>query len=221
MVYGKVAIPDVEVLHQQLDVHNQLKEIYGQVDLVVCNTGILPVPPVLNKTEDKQLVFNASHSLDKSHELVSASFNQDIALLYSVQADFLDTLKEKYPSLTYHSDIEIMAQFTSQFKQREGIQLHSLLQGEELLLYITEGKNMLLANRYPCKSKEDVFYFIMLAVEQLEIDHEQLWLVWCDSDAFMNYSVCKSLFGHYIGHIESVPKAQSNSTMLNMRIACA
>ena len=221
VAYGEVAIPDVEVLQQQLGTHPQLKEIFGQVDLVVCNTGILPIPPVVNSIEDKQLVYSASHTLAKSHELISGRFNQDIALLYSVQGDFLSVLKEKFPSIQYNSDIEVMAQFTAQFKQREGIQLVCLIQGEELLMHITEGKDMLLANRFPCKSHEDVFYFIMLAVEQLEIDNEQLWLVWCESpEAFMSYANCKSLFGHYIGHIESVPKAQSNATMLNMRIAC-
>ena len=48
-------------------------------------------------------------------------------------------------------------------------------------MIVKNGQQLKLINRYDTKDLDDVFYFVMLAVEQLELDIEQLTLHWVDA----------------------------------------
>ncbi|MBO6515932.1 MAG: DUF3822 family protein [Bacteroidia bacterium] len=221
LVNGTLAVPDLDVLANVVETNQHLKQIFAQVRLVFQGNDFACAPVVFSQKAQRDMVFRANHKLGKEQQLVEGSLSKEVGVLYAVQQKRLELLKASYPSLVYNHEVELFYQFFQSEYKTQGPCLVLKQQRHDLLMLVLDDKTLQLANRYTVSNLEDVFYYTMLAVEQLEIDIEETRLYWLKNTSFSDFQQVAALFENYIQHLEEVDHEQVPGSLENIMIKCA
>lgn len=217
---GLLATPDDEVLANVLKSNTLLNQIFAHVSLTFQGNSFVCSPPIFSSNEQKEMVFKANHQLKKGEKLLEGSISNEISVLYAAEDSSFSILKNAYPSLSYSHELETALQYLTDEIQPVGAHILLKQTRSNLLLIASDGKNLLLANQFNSQNMEDVFYYTMLAVEQLEMDIEQTTLSWCSNTQFVASGDAVGLFEHYIKNVKVIDHPASLDSLQNMRLVC-
>lgn len=197
---------------QHNEVNHEVKallssSIFASTSLIHANGGFTLCPNDTPREEFAtyyQLTYNRSvepkaHVLDKDYTVLFTSADQS--------AEWKTLLVEP-EELT---DLDILHSYKSGLTQSNAIYF-SKLDGE-LLIRVYSAQNLLLANRFSIDSKDDIFYFIMLAVEQLQIDINKVHFELIGHDE--EYEELKRMFSNYLPMLLKLPLLEMDCYALN------
>lgn len=210
------------MLETALSTDSFLNQIFAQVNLTLVGNDFMCVPPFLSGKDDKRKVFLTGHRLPVGYKLLEGSITKEVTILFSENRDRLDTLRKKYPGLVYAHESEVFYKYIQNHlnKVEDKYYIFTRQLGENTLMLVTRGKSLLLFNQFLTKDKQDLFYFTMLAIEQLELDIENTTFVWFETGASEGNEI-KELFENYIGRIDLIHIPDGIHSALYMGIQCA
>lgn len=214
---GNYAITDPSMLSDVLNNTPLFKEIYSSVVLLWSGVPFVLHPSSFTSNQERRTLFQASYPLKPLEQLKDVLISNEMGMSYRVDSHFLRILKDKYNSLTYHCDGEIFLKYVRANHKNDQHNIHVMPGNDNLLVIITKADKLELLNRYDAKSTEDLFYFVMLAIEQLDIDIENGSLHVHGDSATIDFASIDRLFKPYISLIKD--ERQKNS-IFEMAVQC-
>jgi Protein of unknown function (DUF3822) len=190
---------DDNMLKTLLVDHAVLNQFFASVELVYGGSPFVSIPSQIIQTSDREQLFKLSHKLGPDDELIDGNLNRDVSLIYSAPKSISKILMAKYPNL------QKIHELTSLFKwiqpvPASGSSIYARLKDELLLLLVIKNGKLNLVNYYDAKTSDDVFYFVMSTMEQLELDPETTDLQWLIRGEAIDESTVKQ-FQNYISTV--------------------
>lgn len=148
------------------NVLEQMPLIYSEVNLLICKKDLILIPENQFKMPLEPL-FGLSYNLPAEDELCLDKTENGIGVVYTADYGLLDTLRSKFPRIRVRNEVTVV--LTKLFKEINFKQpriLISMNDGHFILYAIKDGQ-LQLCNPYYTRTNDDIFYFVMLAVEQL------------------------------------------------------
>ncbi len=217
---GKYATTDFEMFESVLTNTKELNEIYNGTTVIFCGSNALCHPSTFINTAERKKLYSASYRLKSSETICKGSISDDITISYSADSKILDLVKQKFPNLVYQHDLEVFVKYILKEIKPSGTSISLSNMGEYTLMVVSDAQKLLLMNQFYTKDLQDVFYFTMLAIEQLDLDIEKLTLNWIQNDDFGKWEDVNLLFKDYIRTVQNVQVPQTYHSALTMAIAC-
>ena len=126
----------------------------------------------------------------------------------------LDLLTTKLVNTNTATDIELLFDYTSKKKHSHAIYFYEH-KGILSLIAWKDGKFM-LSNRYPIANADELFYFVMLVIEQLEIPVQDIRIECIASDD--KAEEYKLLFKNYLPLIQQLALSEESSSKDNTQV---
>lgn len=126
----------------------------------------------------------------------------------------LDLLTTKLVNTNTATDIELLFDYTSKKKHSHAIYFYEH-KGILSLIVWKDGKFM-LSNRYPIANADELFYFVMLVIEQLEIPVQDIRIECIASDD--KAEEYKLLFKNYLPLIQQLALSEESSSKDNTQV---
>ncbi|MFT5513600.1 MAG: hypothetical protein ACI8SE_002009 [Bacteroidia bacterium] len=220
LLTGSSAVTDMAMLEDVLSNTSPLSEIFSSVNLTWSGNTFHCYPTAFTNAQDQRTLFVANHKLRPSEKLLTGSLSADIALSYAVDPHFLNSIKKKYPNVVYQHEVEPLFEYVqSEIKpNNHGLILDS--NASRSILLVKTDQQIRLVNQYDTKDINDVFYYVMLSIEQLELDIENATLFWISDTNNTPFSEIQQLFKQYVKNIIAVEMTPAISTTLATSIAC-
>lgn len=215
---GEYAVTDASMLSDVLTNTLLFKEIYSTVVLIWSGVPFILHPSSFTSNRERRTLFQTSYTLKPTVQLKDVLISNEMGMSYRIDSELLKILKEKYNSLTYHCDGEIFLKYVSDVHKSNYHEIHVMPGNDNLLVLITKAGKLELLNRYDAKSTEDLFYFVMLAIEQLDIDIERGSLHVHGDSGSVDFASIERLFKPYIAEIKDSRKKNS---IFEMAVQCA
>jgi hypothetical protein len=189
---------------------NQLKMIEHTSDLAILDNLIFNETHYVAVGHDFSLVPSSVEDADSVYRLqfgtdshVKSDQVDDIKVIYSDNQEWAGKLVNSID----HTDIQLFIQYALAKKKNNALYFYQLEQKLRLVC-IKDGK-LQLANSYTIENNDDLFYFIMLVVEQLEMEAESLYIeTVCTKGKHEDYLV---LFKNYLPSINLSPLGVSHA----------
>jgi len=220
LLAGKTAVTDSAMLEQVLSTVSPINEIFSSVSLTWVGSHFLCYPSMFTNTSDQKKLYLTSYTLRPSDKLLNGSLNADISVAYAIDNTLLTVLKKRFPNLVYRHEIESLFKYVQSDVKPTGNYVVIDRNESHCLMIVKDADGIRLINQYDIKELNDVFYFVMLAIEQLDLDIEVLSLYWIDGAKLDRFEDIKSLFENYIKHIIEVELPEGISSAMTTSIAC-
>ena len=145
-----------------------LPEIYSDITLLIRNNNFITIPESFYSSDISE-IYKLSYNLPDSERVWLDKSDYNIGIAYGVEIGLADSIAAKFSRLKIkHEATVILSKLFREVNFKQSRILISLNQ-ETLIIYaINEGK-LVLCNLYYTKANDDIFYFVMLAIEQLHL----------------------------------------------------
>lgn len=198
--------------------HKWLRNQFARVEVLFESSGSTLIPSSLYHPNDKEALAKFNFEVDNQMEIgTDKLINADSYLLYAIPAGLKETLDEIFPvySLTCHASVLIEVLMILNKNQTSGKRMFVNVRDAEIDIIIIEGKQLLFYNSFPYHSKQDFIYFIIFVIEQLNLNPEEIELMF--SGAIDKKSTLFDIAWKYIRNIkfQELPPAYRYSYVFN------
>ncbi len=175
-----------------------LPEIYSEIILLIRNKNFITIPESYTTTDVSQF-FTLSYRLGENEKMWVDKSEQNIDIAYAIDTSLTDLIIAKFPRLKIrHEASVIVSKLLKEVNFKQARIFISINNKNLIILAINEGK-LLLCNSYSVKSNDDIFYFVMLAIEQLQYVASETELIILGEPP--NRAEMFDLFKNYINEI--------------------
>ncbi|MCB9252265.1 MAG: DUF3822 family protein [Flavobacteriales bacterium] len=143
-------------------------DIYSSIDLVLENDSVMIIPELFYDSDVEKL-YTLSNNLSVDNCLQLSRTDYGIGILFQVQNSFLKCIKNKFGNCRVRHESEIMIQKIYDEIGLEQNRVFAAIHKGYLTLIAVKDEQIHLCNSYKTESVYDVFYFIMLAYNQLQL----------------------------------------------------
>ena len=177
---------------------------FSEHTLVHCNVPFVLCPQ--ESAAEAGIHFQLSYG---NQDFSVKPLDEQILLVYS--AHFPSALEKRLVKPKVYLDFEILHQFKSGLSRSNAI-FFSVIE-EDMMIRTYSGPRIILANRFPVKSKDDIFYFVMFAIEQLKLDISAIHFEFIGSSD--HYETYESLFRNYLPKLLHIQNFLIDSSRLS------
>ena len=182
------------------DILNKLPEIYSKVNLIMSRKDFITIPEEFFTTNLESL-YGLSYDIPEGSKILIDKSEQGFGVVYSVNPDLVEAIENKFTRLTTQHEISvILSRLYSEVSFKLPCIYLSINNGHLILTAVNEGK-LQLCNSFRAKTEDDIFYFVMLTVEQLTFLPAETELVILGEP--IREKELKTLFKNYIREIRS------------------
>jgi len=160
--------------------HEWLQSGFQSV-LILFETGpftLVPMP--LFDPDHKELIALFNFELPPGHQVFYDKIDSlDASLLYPVPDGLYEQLHEIYPEMKFRNMLSVLTDILmiSTKNLPEMKRMFVNVRNGYLDIILIEGKKLLFCNSFTYQSKEDFVYFIIFVLEQLNLNPEEIGLV--------------------------------------------
>jgi hypothetical protein len=215
---GDLKFIDVDLLENLLAHNSVLNKIYSRVTLLYSETDFIIFPSQIAQNQDIEKLFAINSVLKTDQRLVTDAFDSEIHFAFAINQSYIDLFKKQYSNLEVKHEAELFYHKTKGSSGSTEWQIHAKATSTRLLLSVFKGSSLQLINYFDVKDHDDLFYYVMLACEQLEIDIEKTKLSWFNTSAYYGQEI-NTLFENYIGTVQAVPQETINGSTLSWSIS--
>lgn len=175
-----------------------MPDIYADVILLVRKKNFIILPEIYYQSEWIDF-FTLSHNLQAREELCIDKSDHGFGIVYAMDLDFMSVINSKYLRVNRRNEVTvILSKIFKEINLRQPQIFISIDQGNLLVLAVNEGK-LQLCNAYQVHNTDEIFYFVMLAIEQLQFLPAETELVILGKPVLKD--ALKELFKNYIQEI--------------------
>lgn len=144
----------------------ELPEIYSDITLLIRKKDFITVPESYY-SENLDELFKLSYNLPEEDKILLDKLEYGLGAAYAIDKSLADAIITKFPRVNIRPEATvILKKLFKEVNFRQSRILISINNGNLIIYAINEGK-LLLCNSFQAKSNDDIFYFVMLTVEQL------------------------------------------------------
>ncbi len=144
----------------------ELPEIYSDITLLVSKKDFITIPENFYEVDISEL-FKLSYNLADEDTIGLDKSDYGIGIGYALNTDIANLITTKFPRVKIrHEANVVLKKLFKEVNFKQPRILISINKDTLILIAITDG-NLVLCNSYKAKTNDDIFYFVMLAVEQL------------------------------------------------------
>mgnify|MGYP001097109248 CR=1 FL=1 len=160
--------------------HEWLKNEFGSVMVFYETIAATLVPTSLFDPDEKDSIAAFNFDVPRNHQVVYDKIdNPEAHILYPVPEGLIESVKSIYPEAKFRSQVGALAEIilisTKNLPVENRIFVH--VRQSNLDIVITAGKELLFCNSFGYKTREDFIYYIIFVLEQLNINPEEIDLV--------------------------------------------
>jgi hypothetical protein len=199
---GNYELMDADLLENVFKTNVVFQQIFASVHLNFRNADFVLLPQELSSEDNNKKAFGMNYQLKFDERLKSGFIGNAIEIVYRTPFHLLEVIKNTFPGVQCKHELEFFCKcwFGTAINSYSS-DIFASLSREKLLLTIRSKGSIIFANLFDVNTMDDIFYFCMLAVEQLELDIEQLNMHWLLEDTKVELEHIKARFGPYIGNI--------------------
>lgn len=174
--------------------------MYTRVEVCVRTPGFVLVPDAYSAL-DAEVLFGLNFSLHVTEILLRDPSTSTMEVVYSLNKETYNALREKFPRAIFRHEAAILIDtlFRNPLSDQTAVFV-SAQPGSVLLLCSIKGK-LQLCNAFPAKTEQEVFYFIMLVYEQLNLQPAETELVFLGTPP--DYLQWEALLSQYIRNLST------------------
>lgn len=160
----------------------------------------------LNDSE-LQLHYTLNNGLADDLEIQESEI---FAIAYQASSVF-KTISQQVVGVQHTSDIHLAYTYTAQKSPKNAVYFYC--QANEITILAWREGQFMLANRYPSQNAEETFYYVMLVIEQLELNPSELYFE-CISTKGMHETYV-SIFKNYVSplYVSNIASASSQTNV--------
>lgn len=145
-------------------------EIYSSCRLILAESKFTLVPAQFHLyPEEYEPLLSSQHRIKSDEMIVDLELDDEKKVICSVYKDIYNPLSKAIPGCrTVHMLFYLLND--KRFTGGAGFTVIAALQRGELFITVSKGRQLLLANCFDVKNEEELKYFVMAAVEQLQLD---------------------------------------------------
>ena len=180
--------------------------IFAKTTVIHCSSNFVVCPNGISENE-RASHFNLSYKA--ANELINKALDDQVETVFEPHG----IIKELEPLLVnaeHITDVQLMHQYKSGLSRSNAIYFSVI--GNHLLIRVYSASFLLLANRFEVESKDAIFYFIMLAVEQLKIDINSIHFEYIGAEN--DYHSFKEMFKNYLPMLLNLPLLAVDTNLL-------
>lgn len=206
-------------LQEEFDRQPRLQQSAEQVVVVYHHLTFSWVPKALFDPESlaDYLKYNAK-LLAQDYLDYDVVEQREMVNVYVPYTNINNFFFDRYGDFTFlHSSTVFLAAISKEFSNNQ-TQVIANLEGGDLMLAITSQNKVLLVNSYPVSCPEDFAYYLLFAMEQLQIDPKSVPLYLCG-----DVSEQDDYFGlayRYVKDVEVFSKEREPLLLKNVALAC-
>jgi hypothetical protein len=173
--------------------------IHVNCAFTLCPTGL--------SAQEQRLHFELSHAKRKS--ISTITLLDDIDLIFApdkTEGDLNQLIRPE--QLT---DISMLHEYKSGMSRSNAI--YFSVSGEWMLIRTYSGPRLILANRFPIENKDDIFYFVMYAIEQIKLDVNGIHFEFQGTSE--DFKVYESMFQNYLPKLHHLSHNLIDSSLLS------
>jgi len=199
---GEFELVDVELLDQILKTNKIFDQIFSSVNLNIRGADFVLVPQDLSSDANRRDLFLMNYKLDPMSDLRSGFIGNAIEIVYRIPTELVQLLRNKFKNLEVKHELESLSKcwFGSVVNTMSHDMYASISQGKLLLAVRSKGK-IVFANIFDINNSDDVFYYCMLTVEQLELDIERINIFWLIEDDRFQLDALQKQFQNYVNTV--------------------
>ncbi|MBI1306178.1 MAG: DUF3822 family protein [Bacteroidetes bacterium] len=219
---GTFTLVDDEILSTQFRDHRIFNEIFSSIQVLTGQSSFVCLPEELADPTSARKLFFLQHELSKEDVLMRGVLTTDIAVMYAIPQYLRDQVKQKFPIAEFeHEAVTFYRWVNARFKT---IATNIIVSHREngILAIVQKDGEFKLCNEYPANNPEEIFFYIMTLVEQLELDPEQTTLSWVGHTSKDQ----KTIFDTFEPYIQKVNFISDDflseySDLINFYLKCA
>jgi hypothetical protein len=184
IVYEKYLLPvsqeNVGTFLSQIYTQNsRLAGTYASVSLSFASQKFTLTPNVLFDKDRAASLLGFNNELDADGQvLFNKSRNDDYTCIFSVPGGFYRTVSALFPQAKWlMACTPIIEYMLLNNKNTTGKKMFFFLEKDYFFLCVTEGRKLLLFNRYTHTNAEDFIYFLLFVCNELSINTEEMELL--------------------------------------------
>lgn len=198
---GSFDLIDEDLLLNILDTNPIFRQIFAKVAVVLRGTDFVLIPQEQLSGSNRTDIFRLSYPLGASETLGSGFIGNTIEIVYRFPP-LLQILKDHFPNPEIQHELETFSQcWFGKAVNQVSTDMYASVSSGKLLLSIRSRGILVFANLFEVQDLEEVFYYCMLSVEQLELDIERTNLYWILEDSSMRYEDIQQRFSPFIANV--------------------
>lgn len=199
---GRYELIDADLLKNIFNTNPIFQQIFAATQLTLRGADFVLLPQEISSKENKLNLFELNYDLDDQSQLESGFIGNTIEIVYRCPKDILELIKEKFLNLKLNHELEPLCQcWFGRAVNHHSNDIYASISESKLLLSIRSKGTIIFANMFDVATIEDLFYYVMLSVEQLELDIEQANLFWVIEDLNFNIEEVKQRFKNYVNTV--------------------
>jgi hypothetical protein len=171
----------IQHLNTVLEGHLVLRARYwGEVALIARNGGFSYIPQEYFDETQKSAYLYFNPNLENVNLYSYSHSNCDLCSVFQVEQEFVDWAKKAYPN----KDIKILHQadvfLASAIKETDNNYETNIfidIENRYMNMLVLRGGRILLYNRYYYQSPQDFVYFLLFAIDELQINNDTLQVI--------------------------------------------
>jgi len=182
------------------EILSELPDIYSDVLLLARKTNFIILPEIYYQTDYKDL-YTLNHILQNNEALYLDKSDHGFGILYSMDMDLLTLIRNKFLRIMQRSEVSVILSKIYKEINFRLPQIFITINKENLLIIAVNDGTLQLCNSYQAQNTDEIFYFVMLAIEQLQFLPTETELVFLGKPFLLND--LKELFKNYIQKIRT------------------
>jgi len=147
---------------------NQLPDIYSETTLLVCNNNFVTIPEIFYD-ESIDDIFKLNYEISINDKVCFDKLEYGIGVGYTLNSNFDKLVSHKFPRIIIKHEASIVLKKLYKEVNFKHSKILISINEQTLIIYAIHHSNILLCNKYEILTIDDIFYFVMLAMEQLQI----------------------------------------------------
>ena len=176
----------------------ELPEIYSEITLLIRNKNFIILPESFYN-EDVNEIFKLSYTLPENETVWVDKSEQNMGIAYAINTGLIQLIIAKFPRVKIHHEATVIISKLYKEVNFKHPRILITINNESLIIFAINEGDLLLCNSYSVSSNDDIFYFVMLAVEQLHFIPSEMELVILGEPPARNEIF--ELFKNYINEI--------------------
>ena len=190
-------------------------EIYSEVRLIVRRSNFVTIPELYFR-EGAEAFYSLSYQIGAGEIVLIDKLEQQLGIAYAADNKVIAQLKSKFPTLVLNHEAGIILQEILSKNNKIQPWIGLVVNDDQLVMIITLNGKLHLCNSYQIKNNDELFYFVMLAIEQLQINQASAEIELL-GEVHETHKIME-LFENYVGNISLRAEsflAEGNPAALN------
>lgn len=151
-----------------------LNKPYREVNVILVDRRFTLLPYELFDEEQARDIFYYNLSKKENEQVLSHYLKKgEVIVLFGIDKSTHHYLKAHFPEVRFYSQVGSLMEYFARVSKSDRNRMFAYLRGKAIDLYCYGDDQLILANSFECKNKDDQMYYLLYIWKQLGMDQEK------------------------------------------------